>query len=429
MNIGRIETVPKSGPQVIFDADTSTQVKPALEQPGMVMKAACEIKTQPLSWLWPGRLPAGKLSLMIGDPGLGKSLVSVDIAARITIGRDFPDGKPCTAGQVIMLSAEDDSADTIVPRLKAAGADLRHVHLVEAVRVRLQDGGLCESIFNLGRDVEQLEKAVSKLANVRAVIIDPLSAYLGAADSRKNAEVRGLLAPVASLSARYGAAIMCISHLRKSAGAPVHRAIDSIAFAAAARSVWAVAGDPNNSVRRLMVPVKQNLAPDIGGLSFEVAATSGVPVVVWDGSPVAVDIQEVLGGLDSDSERSVRAEAQDWLRNSLREGPVRASDVQSECRAAGLSWATVRRAKSSLGVVAAKVGFGTKESRWEWRLPNSGEGEQCEDAQPHISNVSAFEHLPESKMDSPTTNSEDAQLSTLEGLGIFEGEDDGEVEL
>jgi putative DNA primase/helicase len=171
-------------------------------QPGVVLRCFSEIAPKPLSWLWPGRIPLGKLTLLIGDPGLGKSLLTADIASRVTRGISFPDRAICESGGVVFLSAEDDAADTIRPRLDAAGAEVSRVHTLEAVRVQLTDGSTSEKVFSLETDIAHLESAFERLPGIRLIVIDPLSAYLGATDSHSNGEIRGLLTPLAAMSAR-----------------------------------------------------------------------------------------------------------------------------------------------------------------------------------------------------------------------------------
>jgi len=198
------------------------------------------------------------------------------------------------------------------------------------------------------------------------VVIDPLSAYLGGADSHVNAEVRSLLAPLAALASRRSVTVCGVAHLRKSAGAAVHRAIGSIAFAAAARSVWAVAQDPDDPERRLFLPVKQNLAANVGGLGFRVESPNGMPRVAWEPGAVILDANTVLGGFDGGEVQSDRREAESWLSDLLADGPLPARKVKSGAKAAGQAWGTVRRAKDSLGIVASKDGF---SGGWSWRLP------------------------------------------------------------
>ncbi len=154
-----------------------------------------------------------------------------------------PPGAPCERGSVIILSAEDDAEDTIRPRLEAAGADLPRVHWLDAVSVVLGGGKQGERTFSLESDINALHDAIKQHPDVRLIVIDPLSAYLGGTESQKNAEVRGLRAPLKGFTARTGVTVLGITHFRKSNGPAIHRSIDSIAFVAAARAVWGVGVD------------------------------------------------------------------------------------------------------------------------------------------------------------------------------------------
>jgi bifunctional DNA primase/polymerase-like protein/AAA domain-containing protein/primase-like protein len=344
---------------------------------GGVTRCVADIPPEALRWLWPGRIPLGKLTLLIGDPGLGKSLVTLGMAAAVSRGLEYPDGAVCERGGVLLLSAEDDPSDTIRPRLDAAGADLSRIHILEAIRVPLADGAVTERVFNLEADMGALEDTLERIPDVRLVVIDPLSAYLGGADSHVNAEVRGLLAPLAALASRRSVTVCGVAHLRKSAGAAVHRAIGSIAFAAAARSVWAVAQDPDDPERRLFLPVKQNLAANVGGLAFRVDAPEGRPRVTWESGAVILDANAVLGGYDGGEGQGALREAESWLSDLLASGPVPAKRIQGDAKSAGQTWATVRRAKDSLGIAASKDGY---TGGWYWRLPDTEGAQQTSKA-------------------------------------------------
>jgi putative DNA primase/helicase len=400
------------------------------QSPGVVMRCFADIEPEPLKWLWAGRIPLGKLTLLIGDPGLGKSLVTVDVASRLTRGAVFSDGALCEPGRAIFLSAEDDPADTIRPRLDAADADLSHVHMLEAVRVRLEDGALTEKSFNLETDVAKFEQTLRKYPDMRLIVIDPISAYLGGVDSHRDAEVRGLLAPLTSVAARYHVAIVGIAHLPKSRQRAVHSVIGSIGFAAAARAVWAVAADPEDTERRLMLPVKQNLAANTGGLAFKVEAPNGVPRLFWEQGTISLDVNDVLGGFEDRETRSARREVAKWLRELLVDGPLPVNKIKAEASAAGFdSWHTVRDAAQTLGIKKTKAGF---KSGWEWSVP---EDTACEDAVANTRQYGTFERVPENNGDSSTPRSEDATIQergTFGDYGVFvkpqtnkTGSDDG----
>lgn len=330
---------------------------------GLEYARLADIPSVPLRWLWPGRIPAGKLTLLVGDPGLGKSVVSLDLAARVTVGAPWPgtgshDG--AQVGDVIILSAEDDPADTIRPRLEAVGADCSRILIVKSIR--LKDGS--RRSFSLADDLEALRPIISE--SVRLIIIDPISAYLGDTDSHVNTSVRAVLAPLAELAAETGAAILGISHLNKVAGAAIYRVQGSIAFTAAARAVWAIGKDPEDETgrHRLMLPVKCNLASDLGGLRYQLDDCQGLPVVHW-GDAVEGDVTEAFSQEPAE-DRSARGEAKRWLAEMLADGPQPATQIIRAAREIGIAERTLNRAKKSLGVLAEKAGF---EGGWSWRLP------------------------------------------------------------
>ena len=338
---------------------------------GAVLRRASDIEERKLCWLWPARLPLGKLTLFAGDPGLGKSAATIDIAARVTRGTAWPDGAVNTqSGSVIILSAEDDCEDTIVPRLRVAGANLEKVHILQAVRHAKDDGGTTLDYFSLATDVTALQDAVVSLEDVRLVIVDPVSAYLGSTDSHVNAKVRGLLAPLAQVAQTLRFAVILLDHLSKAPSRPaLYRPNGSIAFTAAARAVWFFAKSPDDPSQHLMLPGKSNLAREQQGLSYTLEDGEPDIVVVRWGGAVSITADAVLEPEDIE-ERSERMEATDWLRDRLSAGPVSPKDIDKDSRAAGLAWRTVRRAKDALGVKPHKDGF---DQGWSWQLPEDGQ--------------------------------------------------------
>jgi hypothetical protein len=308
---------------------------------------------------------------LAGDPNLGKSLVTLDMAARVSRGTAWPDVplEPGPAGNVILLSAEDDPADTIRPRLEAAGADLDRVHILQGVEYAA--GG--KGYFNLAADLPVLGRVLDGMADARLVIIDPISAYLGRTDSHVNAEVRSVLGPLADLAARRGVAVVVVTHLSKGMGGKaLYRAIGSIAFAGAARAAWHFAADPENPQRRLMLPAKMNLAVAPTGLAYAVESVrldglGDVGRVAWESSPVTLTADDILATeADNGEPAGARQEAVDWLQEVLAGGPVNAVDVRKRAAADGIASRTLDRAKAPLGVKATREGFG---GPWVWMLP------------------------------------------------------------
>ncbi len=389
--------------EALTDKTTATMPKPVPIHGAPVLVRLSDVKPEPVAWLWPGRIALGKLTLIAGDPGLGKSFLTLDMAARVSRGWAWPDapGVPTTPGGVVLLSAEDGVADTIRPRLDAAGADVARIVALEAVRERNQYGHEHPRSFDLSRDLPALEAAIGSVEGCRLVVIDPVTAYLGGVDSHKNAEIRGLLAPLGAIAERHRVAMVAVTHLNKSGGGPaIYRAMGSLAFAAAARAAWAVSKDKDDPRRRLLLPIKNNIAPDTGGLAYRIEplGVDGCPAVAWEPDAVNVSADDALAGdRDEGGGRTERDDAAEWLADLLVHGPRPARDVERDARDAGYSIATVRRAKAAIGVVSRKPAFG---GPWEWTLP-------AQDAQP------------------PKMLTEDAHTPPSEHLGKKQAEIDG----
>lgn len=337
------------------------------EQPRRVVaRRVADIRREPLRWLWPGRIPQGKPTLLVGDPGVSKSLLSSGVAATVSRGGHWPirgEGK-APLGDVILISAEDDAADTIRPRLEAAGADLSRVHILDCIEEATEHGEQVKRPWNLA-DLPELERLLDRLPGCRLIVIDPISAYLAGTDSHNNADVRTRLAPVADLAARRHIAVLVVSHLNKSQGPAMYRTTGSLAFVAAARAVYAVVRDKDDSGRRLMVPIKANLAPDSTGVAYRIGADdTGTPRLEWEPEPVAVTAEEALAALatSDDGERTERQDAAEWLRSLLQEGPKRIKEIMAEARGS-FSERTLQRARCDIGAKVIREGFGG-ECRW-----------------------------------------------------------------
>lgn len=338
-----------------------------------------EVRPEPVSWLWPGRIALGKLTLIAGDPGLGKSFLTLDMAARVSRGRAWPDdpGVEILPGGVVLLSAEDGVADTIRPRLDSAGADISRIVALEAIQSVGGNGLESARMFDLSRDLPALELAIRSVGGCRLVVIDPVTAYLGGVDSHKNADIRGLLAPLSAIAERHRVAIVAVTHLNKSGGGPaIYRTMGSLAFAAAARAAWAVTKDKDDPRRRLLLPIKNNLAPDTGGLAYRIEARgiNGCPVVVWEPDAVQLSADDALAVHHEDAgERTERDDAAEWLAAQLAHGSRPARDMERDAKDAGYSLATIRRAKAAIGVKSIKSAFG---GHWEWGLPDPSQDAQ-----------------------------------------------------
>jgi|CXWL01.1.fsa_nt_gi putative DNA primase/helicase len=350
-----------------------------------VFRRVADVQAQPIRWLWPGRIAQGKVSIIAGNPGLGKSQVTVSMAATVSTGGLWPvDGKCCEVGNVIILSAEDDPSDTIRPRLEASGADLSRVFILDAVLDGpLVSGGETPRAFNLKTDIDQLGSMLKEIGGAALVIIDPITAYLGTTDSHKNAEIRALLSPLAELAGQYGTAVVAVSHFNKNANTEaLMRVTGSLAFVAAARAAYVVARDPESEARRLFLPLKNNLGNDQSGLAFTVESVqveSAIGMietsrVVWESSAVTVTAEEAMKPQVHDDERSDLDDAKDFLRELLTDGPIPSKQIRGDAEGAGHAWRTIQRAQKALGVVAFKKGM--KEG-WLWKLDTPSRSEEC----------------------------------------------------
>lgn len=365
-------------PSAAQDAPVEPSVDPAS---GLLFNWVSNAIRRPVRWLWPDRIPLGKISIIAGNPGLGKSQLTALMAAQVTTGGVWPvEGLPSPKGQVIILSAEDDLEDTIAPRLDAAGADTSKIAVVHAVQV----GRAGRRALNLKSDGQRLAHLIKSMGNVILVVIDPISAYLGDTESHNNAEVRALLAPLSDLAAKHGVAIVAVSHFNKSRGGEaVNRVSGSLGFIAAARAGYAVVPDPQDESRRLFLPIKSNVGRSVQGLAFSI---KGVPLqdgiessrVVFESQPVAITAEQALAAIPGDDDdRTAAGEAGEFLLAVLAGGPLPASEVFRQARMAGHSERTVRRAQKSLGIKPHKLGM---DGGWAWSLPekmaNLGEGGQ-----------------------------------------------------
>lgn len=334
-----------------------------------------DVEEQKVDWLWPNRFPLGKLSLFAGDPGLGKSFVTVDMAARISTGTGWPDcfdrGQP--VGSVILFNCEDDIADTVLPRLIRAGGDPKKVIALQGVATTdSETGDRRQRGFSLDVDLPKLIEVLEANPDVRLVVIDPVSAYCGATDSHKNAEIRAMLAPLAELAGKYRVAVVMVTHLSKgNGGKAVYRAMGSLAFAAAARAVWYVCKDPDNDKRRLILMAKMNVCEESTGLAYSLVDGA----VHWEENPVLMTADEHLAK-ESQSERTPRSgeqgaalrEAGEWLVNKLSQCSVTAKFIKKLADDADISMATLKRAKKRAKVESVRIGFSCESVVW-WVLP------------------------------------------------------------
>jgi hypothetical protein len=331
-----------------------------------------KVAAEPVRWLSPGRLAAGKLTLLDGDPGLGKSTLLCEFAARLTRGQPLPGGPPDAPRVVLLLSAEDDLHDTIRPRLDAAGGDPTRVISL----VSVPDGRSHDRTVVIPGDVPILEDTV-RHTGAALLIVDPLMAYLHRRhNANSDQDVRRALVALKILGERTGVAIVVVRHLNKTASAnPLYRGGGSIGIIGAARCGLLLAADPDDPARRILAVSKANLAVAVPSLAFRLLPVPGTDVarIAWDGdSPhTAADLlRPVTNGERTTALNAVRA----WLRDRLADGPRPAAEMLAAAEASGISEIALKRARRVEGIIARKARG--KHGNWIWSLPvQNGKGD------------------------------------------------------
>lgn len=336
---------------------------------GVILVSGADLKPAPVRWLWPGWLALGKLHILAGAPGQGKTTLALNIAATVTSGGRWPDGSQCESANVLIWSGEDDATDTLLPRLLAAGADLSRVFFVTGARI---DGEVYA--FDPSRDMSALQEQAQRIGDVRLIVVDPIvSAVTG--DSHKNTETRRALQPLVDLAALMGAAILGITHFSKGGQGsdPTQRVIGSVAFGAVARVVLVAAKvkSDEGDDRRIFARSKSNIGPDDGGFEYRLQQSEPLPGIVasyvaW-GNAVEGSARELLSDpFENDDEKSSAKEAAaDFLRQVLADDVVPVKAIEAEAKAAGIALRTLRRASDALGVKKQRGECG----KWYWTMP------------------------------------------------------------
>jgi len=351
----------------------------------LISHLASDLTPEKLVWIWPDRIPEGKLVLLGGPPGLGKSQLTAFVSAVVSNGSHWPCGEgSAPQGNVIFMSAEDGIEDTIVPRLMAAGADLTRVRIVAAAT---KMDGTGRKTFSLKTDVDLLEDLARQTGSVRVIIVDPISAYMGGADGNGNVETREVLEPLAEMANRLKIAVVAVTHLNKGGAGnqnALNRFAGSIAFVAAARAAFAVIEDPDDEGRRLLLQAKSNLGKKCEGLAFRleqrlVAGDIVSSSIMFEGEHVSASIDEALNASECrGAERHTnKDEAANFLRTVLAGGALPVLQIESEARDAGLLGPEspisqnkpFRLAREQLGIAPQRQGGAGANGLWVWGLP------------------------------------------------------------
>ena len=356
-------------PPFVADEGVGTNAETVVKRLALVR--ASDVEMERVTYAWEGRIPLAKVSCIEGRMGVGKTTILTSIIAAVTSNRPLPGQAMTPTGAAILISLEDGHADTLVPRLSAAGADLTRCHLFDGYEFGGKRSG---GIFSLAEDVERLRWAIVEQGAV-FVAIDPFSAALGATvNSYKDQDVRRVLAPLAQLASDTGTAICFSRHFRKGGGAAEDAGGGSVGIGAACRSVLRVDADPENPDRYLLSSVKSSVSKKPATLGYrieDVTLAGDDPIctsrIVWDGeSSWSADALAAHAMSNEDRPRIV--EAQEWLQAALADGSKSTKELFKAAEADGIFRRTLQRAGDALQVTKARRGFG--EGAY-WSLPAS----------------------------------------------------------
>lgn len=306
------------------------------------------IQEEEVNWLWKPYIPFGKLTIIQGDPGEGKTTFALQLAALLSLGKGFAESENIGVTEpvnVIYQTAEDGLADTVKPRLISAGADCSKIKVID------------DSEKSLSMDDERLELAIN-MTGAKALILDPLQAYLGdKVDMNRANEAREMTKKLGAIAERTGCAVILIGHMNKGSGAKAaYRGIGSIDFFAIARSVLLVARVPEDSTIRAVAQIKSNLALEGDTMAFRLAENGFTWIGEYD-----ISTEELLAGY-SNSDKHKAAEA--FLKKILSNGQtVPASSIFSQAKAIGVSKRTIENVKQELGIKSIKDG-----ASWIWKM-------------------------------------------------------------
>lgn len=401
--------LPRDPFEAADDYEPASRSAPRLTAERALLTRLADVTPRPIRWVWAGWLALGKISVIDGDPGLGKSLVTIDVASRISRGATMPGDSPgALTGEpagVVLLTAEDDPTDTLRPRVDAAGGDPARITTLNGVETSTG-----ERMPRL-TDLDLIRDAIESVS-ARLVIIDPVMAYL-AGDAHRDNEVRQTLGPLAKLASDLDVAVLIVRHLNKSGGAhALYRGGGSIGIIGAARVGMLIARDPDDEGVRVLASTKSNIAEQPGSLAYRIESHGTTARVEWTG-PSSHDPTSLLattGGAEKSS--TLVEDAVAWLIDELAAGPRPAVELMKEGKAAGFTERTMTRAKAlgKIGSFRTNLGGTRGAGVWFW-------GEKPTDANSAVQPGQVFQGC-QGDLERVASNSEgNAQGCHDEGVG------------
>ena len=331
--------------------------------------SAANVTMTPVSFVWEGRIPRGKLTILEGRMGQGKTTLLAKVIAAVTGGPPLPGQRAAAPQDAILISLEDGLADTLVPRLEAAGADLSRCHLFNGYNF---GGETVNGVFNLSEDCERLRWDIEGYS-AAIVAIDPLTATLGSEiNSYVDQDVRRVLARYAQLAEDTNAAFLFTRHLRKGGGKAEDAGAGSVGIGAVCRSVLRVDSDPEATARFYLSCVKASVTEKPSTISYHIEGVElpGSPPIytshiVWDGES-SWTADALAAQAMGTEERSRADDAREFLRSALADGPRSVKDVLHVAGLEEIAPRTLQRAADAMKVTKVRKGFGEGST---WALP------------------------------------------------------------
>jgi hypothetical protein len=358
------------------DARSSNHAKAQPRPKGEpVIRTMKDIQPRKLEWLWPGKVLRRAVTVLDGDPGLGKSTITTDLTARVSRGWKMPPESGQADGVqpqgALLLSAEDDPETTIRPRLDAAGADPGRIYIFEAIK---EDGGERPPV--LPWDMDLVESTIDR-EQIALVVVDPFMAFLdGKLDAHRDQDVRRCMHRLKLLAERTGAAILVVRHLNKLIGGPaMYRGGGSIGITGAARGALIVGRNPQRPAECVLATVKCNLAKRPMALTYSLEDEGGVARVGW-GDECDLTADDILGHPGSKKKQTDKCV--DYVLDILADGRMKSEEFEASCKAAGFSERSIKTARKKLKVVATKDSF--TDVWWVSLPPEEADGDEDEDA-------------------------------------------------
>jgi putative DNA primase/helicase len=336
----------------------------------MLIEALCDVPERTQEWVWNDVIPVGQLTLLMGEPGVGKSLFAMDAIARLTRGVcGHCESDRGAVGAAMLFVGEDDVGCTVRTRLNAAGADLSLVSLAgNLISVNPQTRRLSRMLIRESCDLEELEAYLQDIKKsgdpVRLIVIDPVNCFLEDADKKGTEGFRSMIAALGDLALAWDLAILMVAQadrIGKGSEATLRSTVPVLT--AVARSVWKIVLDDVDPRVRLLLPVKTNLCETPPGFRFTIEQQ----VIHWDDRPVEGSANDSTEKFDWERFPDEMTRVTEWLRYRLREGAVLTTTLRKEAASLRMSGATMRRALTQLGCLRGKqLGLNGK---WFWELP------------------------------------------------------------